>query len=260
MDTQNGAPALALAPDSEEREHGLAPGPIAEKVYVEAYAQALGKRIRELRGAMSRNDMADLMRVHVNTLGKFERGDSMPDAFQIMRMCEVGKRPIDWLITGHHEDHAAEPVHSTKAVEHGKYVYVPQFDIHASAGNGAFNDVEKVVSMRPFAVNYIRNTLQILHDDIALLTIAGSSSEPVLRSGDTIMVDRRDREVRAEGLHLLLVDDALLVKQVQRLPGRVLRVSSSNESYPPFEIKLEEESQANVDIVGRVRWGGVTFH
>ncbi|MDB5965439.1 MAG: putative phage repressor [Polaromonas sp.] len=260
MDTQTGAPGEAVATEVESAEYLSEPELTeAEERRRLAYAIALGRRIKQLRGETARTEFASKLGVHANTIGKFERGGSMPDAYLCQRMCELKGQSIEWLITGHHQEES-EPERSVTAVEHGKYVFVPLFDIQASAGHGAFNDVEKVVAMHPFHTDYIRSELHIAHNDIALLGIAGSSSEPVLRSGDTVMVDRRDRDVRAEGLHLLLMDDALLVKQVQRLPGRVLRVSSSNDRYPPFEMKLDEESQANVDIVGRVRWGGVTFH
>jgi len=238
---------------------GDADGPEYRDAQERAYSLALGERIRALRGKMSRSDLAHHLGIHVNTVGKFERGDSMPDAWLVHRMCELNGASVEWLITGH-DRAGAEPGRSITAVEQGSYIYVPLFDIQASAGNGAFNDLERVIAMRPFDIRYIRNDLHILHNEIALIGIAGSSSEPVLRSGDTVMVDRRDREVQAEGLHLLRIDDALLVKMVQRLPGRALRISSSNDKYQPFDIKINEDGQNDIDILGRVRWGGVTFH
>lgn len=252
MGTQNQVDAATLEGEDDSSHHG-------RSAVDRAYATALGVRIRTLRGKRPRQDLADDLRVHVNTLGKFERGDSLPDAMLIDRLCALTGASIEWVVTGR-ETSAFEPARNVKAVERGSYVFVPLFDVQASAGPGAFVDVERVVAMRPFDTGYIRNDLRILHNDIALLGITGSSSEPVLRSGDTVMVDRRDRDVQAEGLHLLRVDEVLLVKLVQRLPGRALRVSSTNDAFRSFDIKLDEEHQANVDILGRVRWGGVTFH
>jgi transcriptional regulator with XRE-family HTH domain len=250
----------------DTHKRGEEPSPVSDAealayrdVVADAYAAALGERIRALRGKMTRAELAGHLGVHVNTVGKFERGDSMPDAFLVHRMCALKGASIEWLITGH-DQVGGEPARSVTAVEHGSYIYVPLFDVQASAGNGAFVNVERVIAMRPFDTSYIRNDLHILHNEIALVGIVGSSSEPVLRSGDTVMVDLRDREVQAEGLHLMRIDDALLVKLVQRLPGRAFRISSSNEKYQSFDIRLEEEGQRDIDILGRVRWGGVTFH
>ncbi len=76
---------------------------------------------------------------------------------------------------------------------------------------------------------------------------------------DTAMVDLRSVEVFTEGVHVIRLDNALLVKKLQRLPGRVLRVSSENTDYAPFEIKGSEESERDFQIIGRVVWGGVTI-
>lgn len=222
------------------------------------FAVELGHRIRTMRGKRSRQDLADAVGVHVNTLGKFERGESMPDALLIRRLCSVTGRAIEWLITGE-DDGGMDPPKSVIAVERGKYLFVPLFDVQASAGPGAFVDVERVVAMRPFDINYIRGELRIPHNHVALLGVNGSSSEPVLRSGDTVMVDRKDQEVYAEGLHLLRFNDALLVKNVQRLPGQTLRVSSPNNVFQAFDIPIHAEAESDVVILGRVRWGGVTF-
>lgn len=249
MDTQQHVPEQTFSAGEEEGERDR------EQL---VYAVALGERIRILRGKRSRQELADLIGVHVNTVGKFERGASMPDAFLLNRLCAVSGRSIEWLVSGTEASGMDVPM-SLTAVEHGEYLFVPHFDVQASAGPGALVDVEKVIAMRPFELHYVREDLRIAHNELALLGVNGSSSEPILHSGDTVMVDRRDREVQAEGLHLLRMDDVLLVKLVQRLPGRALRISSRNEDFQPFDIKMDDAHDASVDILGRVRWGGVTF-
>lgn len=251
MGTQNEVDAPPPVGDEDASHHSRSAADVA-------YVFALGERIREVRGKRSRADLANKLHIHVNTLGKFERGESMPDALLVNRICTITGHSVEWLVTGR-ENAVGEPERSLVAVERGRYLYVPLFDVQASAGPGAFVDLERVVTMRPFDVNYIRGDLRIAHNEVALLGITGSSSEPALRSGDTVMVDRRDREVQAEGLHLLRIDDVLLVKMVQRLPGRALRVSSTNDAYQPFDIRMDGEDETNVNILGRVRWGGVTF-
>ena len=148
---------------------------------------------------------------------------------------------------------------SLRAIELDDYIYVPHFDMHVSAGPGAFHDLEQVVAMRPFEVGYVRNELGINHDEIAMCGVIGTSALPSLKPKDTIMVDLRDRQVMNEGMHILRLDDALMLKHVQRLPGKVLRVSSSNAEFKSFDIEAAEESQRDFEVIGRVRWGGVTF-
>jgi phage repressor protein C with HTH and peptisase S24 domain len=141
----------------------------------------------------------------------------------------------------------------------GDQVFVPLFALNVSAGNGAFNDEERVLDMRAFALDYVRNELRITHDELAMVNVVGNSMEPHIHSGDVVLVDRRDKEISVEGPHLVRVDGALLVKNVQRRPGGFLRVSSRNEEYEPFEINVMSEQLHDFEVLGRVRWAGVTF-
>lgn len=223
----------------------------------DAYAAALGDRIRKVRGSMSREELASRLGLHVNTLGKFERGVSVPDAYALIRLAAELHVSADWLLTGVEASTTVE--RSIFAVETADYVYVPHFSVQLSAGSGAFSDVEQVIAMRPFAVDFIRSDLGITHDELALVTIVGRSMEPVLHSKDTSLLDRRAREVITEGLHAIRLDGGLMIKTLQRLPGKVLRASSANAEYLPFDIALDDESDRDFEVLGRVRWAGVVF-
>ena len=223
----------------------------------DAYAAALGDRIRLARGRTPREELAARMDLHVNTLGKFERGISVPDAFVLVRLAAEMSVSAEWLLTGVESSTKVE--RSIYAVEAGDYVYIPHFDVQFSAGNGAFGDIERVIAMRPFAVEFIRSELGIHHNELALVTIVGRSMEPVLHSKDTSLLDRRAREVSTEGLHAIRLDGGLMIKTLQRLPGRLLRASSANAEYLPFDIPLEEDSGRDFEVLGRVRWAGVVF-
>jgi phage repressor protein C with HTH and peptisase S24 domain len=208
---------------------------------------------------MTREEFARKLDLHVNTIGKFERGLTVPDAFALLRMAEAGRCPAEWLLTG--EVRSTKVERSVHAVESGEYVYVPHFDVSVSAGNGVFCDVEQVIAMRPFEAAFIRVVLGIAHNELVLVSVVGNSMEPLLRSRDTTMLDLRDNDVHTEGIHAIRLDGALMLKKLQRLPGKVLRVSSANSEYAPFEIDgSDDESQRDFAVLGRVRWGGVTFN
>ena len=225
----------------------------------EAYAAALGERIRSCRRGMTREEFARRLDLHLNTIGKFERGVTVPDAFALLRIAEIGQCSPEWLLTGEERSTRIEP--TLHAVESNGYVYVPHFDVALSAGNGVFCDVERVIAMRPFDPNFIRNELGIAHNEVVLVSVVGNSMEPLLRSRDTTLLDLRAKDVHTEGIHAIRLDGALMLKMLQRLPGKVLRVSSSNPEYAPFEIDgSDDDSQRDFAVLGRVRWGGVTFN
>jgi phage repressor protein C with HTH and peptisase S24 domain len=114
--------------------------------------------------------------------------------------------------------------------------------------------------MRPFDARFIRYDLGISHNDIAMSMVVGVSMEPWLHSKDAVLTDLQDRDALTEGIHVVRLDGALLVKKLQRLPGKILRVSSYNQAYEPFDIQGHEDPDRDFAVLGRVRWAGVTFN
>jgi hypothetical protein len=58
--------------------------------------------------------------------------------------------------------------------------------------------------------------------------------EPTLRDSDEILVDRTPRPLRA-GIHVIRVDDVLLVKRLEAGAAGMIRVISDNPAYPRME-------------------------
>jgi len=74
--------------------------------------------------------------------------------------------------------------------------------------------------------------------------------EPTLRHGDEILVDRNWQPLR-DGIHVVRLDDAVLVKRLgMQGAGRIVLLSD-NPAYRPIECGLDE-----VTVVGRVVWKG----
>jgi len=226
------------------------------------YMRQFGQRCKLARGSMQVDDVASMIGVHRNTIWNIERGQSLPDAFELEVIAKAYKTTLVKLLEGVSDKapSASRIEKSVRAVEQDGFVYVPLFNIKVSAGNGAFSDIEAVITMRPFDANYIRYELGIAHNNIAMTTVIGTSMEPWLHSKDTVLTDLNDCEVVTEGVHIVRLDGALLVKKLQRLPGKVLRVSSFNPAYEPFDIQGHEDADRDFAVIGRVRWGGVTFN
>lgn len=74
--------------------------------------------------------------------------------------------------------------------------------------------------------------------------------EPTLRDGDEILVDRSPRPLRS-GLHVIRLDDVLLVKRLEPGSAGTLIIISDNPAYPRMERR-----RADVAVLGRVVWKG----
>lgn len=125
---------------------------------------------------------------------------------------------------------------------------VPRLPLGASAGPGAVAHGEAPIGQLRFSARWLKaNGL-----DPAMLSaiqVEGDSMDPTLRDGDEILVDRTPRPLRS-GVHVLRLDDVLLVKRVEPAGERV-HLISDNRAYPPLE-----RAAGEVEVIGRVVWKG----
>lgn len=64
------------------------------------FSVELGKRLASVRGTASQKDFARSIDIHKNTLGKYERGERVPDAWVLSQLHAVyGVSPL-WMLTG----------------------------------------------------------------------------------------------------------------------------------------------------------------
>ncbi|MEP7222061.1 MAG: S24 family peptidase [Novosphingobium sp.] len=145
------------------------------------------------------------------------------------------------------EEKNGVPGLDSPASRRGDWVEVPRLPLGASAGPGTFAHDEQPVDAFRFSTRWLRSQ----GFDPAMLSainVAGDSMEPLLRDGDEILVDRTPRPLR-DGIHVIRVGDALMVKRVQSgLPGRVV-LESENPAYRSIELPPED-----VAVIGRVVW------
>jgi len=129
----------------------------------------------------------------------------------------------------------------------GDWVDVPRLALGASAGPGTTAAEEQPIGAFRFSSRWLRGE----GFDPAMLSaivVAGDSMEPTLRDGDEILVDRSPRPLR-DGIHVVRVDDALLVKRIDTGRPGVMVLISDNPAYRSLELP-----PADVQVIGRVVW------
>ncbi len=130
---------------------------------------------------------------------------------------------------------------------------IPRLAVGASAGPGALADDEAPVAEIAFDEAWLRR-LGAGSDAVTMIRVEGDSMAPTLSDGDDILVAMHGGTgtPRRDGIHVLRMDDALIVKRLAFRPDGRLSVTSDNALYPSFP-DLAPES---VHIVGRVIWAG----
>lgn len=134
----------------------------------------------------------------------------------------------------------------------GSTVMVPRLRLGASAGPGAHAGTEDRAGQIGFESKWLRK-LTTSPDALSIIQVAGDSMIPTLGDGDDILVDGGDAADRLrDGIYVIRMDDALMVKRLSLRPAQRLSVLSDNPAYPGWP-DVEPDS---VTIIGRVVWAG----
>ena len=129
---------------------------------------------------------------------------------------------------------------------------VPRFRLGASAGPGAMPGSARPEDHIVFENKWLRQ-LSANPDALQIIQVEGDSMEPALGDGDDILVDTGDAGDRLrDGIYVIRMDDALLVKRLAPGPARKIAVMSDNAAYPSWP----EVKPSALTVIGRVIWAG----
>lgn len=216
----------------------------------------VGERLQHLREKQlkqSREKFIEGLDISPRTLSSYEKNETSPTAeFFEAVWAKYNKiltlDDFNWLLFGERSE----------GLPHGDYARVPLYDVEASAGGGAAVAGEEVLNVLAFRKDWLSTELRVSEKDLSLIFVSGESMEPTLRPGDMVLIVRQNGQPVEDGIYVVRLEDALLVKRLQRLPGGRLQVSSDNPAYKPFEIDVKT-SGGDFVIIGKVVWAGRRF-
>lgn len=144
------------------------------------------------------------------------------------------------------------PVRSRRQVVEG-FSAVTEIDVRASAGPGAFHEgLEEAKGVWLFPDPVIRHEFRARPEDLHVITVDGDSMEPLLSSGDRILIDTSQRVPVPPGIFVVWDGIGLVAKRVEHIPHSdptKVVIRSINPEYQTYERDAEE-----INIVGRVVW------
>jgi hypothetical protein len=131
---------------------------------------------------------------------------------------------------------------------------VKRHPVMVSAGPGAIVTEELGKPYFAFDERWLKALTPTVPANLSIVRVEGDSMAPTLNAGDDILVDLGDAGDRLrDGIYVLRIDDALVVKRIALNPvGRRLTVQSDNAAYPDWpDCGLDD-----IKPVGRVIWSG----
>ncbi|WP_227506822.1 S24 family peptidase [Marinobacter subterrani] len=130
------------------------------------------------------------------------------------------------------------------------YAFVPLYDAQCSAGDGAWNENSKVLTHLSFT-RYSLRKKGLTPEHLSAIRIDGDSMEPVLHSGDTVLIDHTRTTIEGEGIYVLLLNDHLYAKRLQSSFDGVV-IISENKQYQPVTVPRDRLNE--LEVIGRAVW------
>lgn len=132
------------------------------------------------------------------------------------------------------------------------YSFIPKYSAVAGAGE-SFETEAELQGMYAFRTDFLQRE-HINPKASAMLLVRGDSMEPLIKDGDTILIDQSDNLPKDGLIYAAALGDALMVKRFQRLPdGWRLRSENPDRGYTDV---TGDDFLDMLKVHGRVRWFG----
>ncbi|MDZ7759919.1 MAG: S24 family peptidase [Desulfovermiculus sp.] len=189
----------------------------------------------------SQTELARHLDVNRSAVTQAKERDSVPERW-VYKLARDFSLDPDWLsgkmqdvhpdATSWEEYHPVPQVEA-RLSEQGEFVYV-----HSKPGSGPY----------AFHVSWLQGKVNA--QSLVLLKAYGESMEPIILNGDNVLVDQAQREIISGRIYVVGIENSILIRRIERLPGRWMLLSS-NPNSPSTTLRGSEES---VRILGTVVW------
>lgn len=220
-------------------------------------AEAL--KIRDRTQAwLAREAGVDEATISATILRDSKRSEYAPD---FARALDVS---LHWLLTGEgNRDVLSEPAAALEGYRpndqspghlvtepsagSSRYVMIRRLTSAVSAGPGALNEHEEVQDYIAFRRDWLKRK-GLNSSQLVVVEVEGESMSPTLESGDIILVNVIDREVRDGMIYAFRSHQDVRVKRFQRSATGGITISSDNKSprYRDEELSIDQIGRAHV--------------
>lgn len=242
-------------------------------------------RLKSLYGASSLTELADHLDTPLPTVKGWSQRQSVP--LSVLVTAAVDRKcSLDWLVGLVHDPGALrhvprskglnqsvtrEPVSKVFAVQESGTSSTSVLSLRTPDGPMEFHFVphlnpmgdtqavtrypapdSRVLGDIAFQAGWMARNLGRVGEGFAVVEMSGTSMEPTIYPGDTMVVDRTQRAVESGGLFALRLGTEVVVRRLQRMISGTIKVLCDNEAFSPEVVPPEAEIQ--LDIIGRVVW------
>lgn len=142
--------------------------------------------------------------------------------------------------------------HAVEASTDDEFADVRRLDVKVAAGHGSVPYLEEELGALKFRRDFLRS-IGVSEGNAVVVTVTGASMEPTIAHGAVLLVNRANREPRANAIYVFhLQGNGLVVKRVVKSGGQWLARSDNDdrEAFPDFAF------DEGATLIGRAVWMG----
>ena len=204
---------------------------------------ALMKRILDATGISSQSELANELGINRSGITHARNNNRIPDKWIVKLYRNFGFNP-HWIETG-----IGNVFMQTESGGDVDFKTIPKVAARLSAGTGSFDCEETVTDYLSFQTRWLSGKGSA--EDMVAMEVFGQSMEPVIKEGDTVLIDQSQKNILAGAIYAVGVEDTILIKRLEKHPNKLV-LCSDNKNYD--SIYLEREETDKVRIIGKVIW------
>ena len=195
-------------------------------------------RIMDATGISSQAELAKELGINRSGITHARNKNHIPDNWIVKLFRRFRVNP-DWVDTG------KGPVFFDRkhADDDSEFRRIPKVAARLSAGTGSFEcdpDISQFLSF-PSAWLARKGSAAAM----VAMEVFGQSMEPLIREGDTVLIDQSQTRIMAGAIYAVGVDDTILVKRLEKHPDALV-LCSDNKDFSPIHLDIHALEKVRV--------------
>jgi len=203
-------------------------------------------RLMDATGISSQSELARELGINRSGITHARNKNHIPDKW-IIKLYRRFKVSPEWIDTGKGPVfHKPNPVGERDDQD---FKPIPKVAARLSAGTGSFECDQDVSEYLSFPSAWLARKGSAAA--MVAMEVFGRSMEPLIREGDTVLIDQSQTRIMAGAIYAVGVDDTILIKRLEKHPDALV-LCSDNMDFTP--IHLDAHTLDKVRVLGRVIW------
>lgn len=211
-------------------------------------------RLKSLYGVISNMELAKKLGKSQSAISGAKMRGQIPPLWLVKAVNTFGVT-LQWLSTGEGPmrlgESGGESSQGSRKGE-GDILYVPVVEAVLAAGLDGFEVSGANEPPYAFQADFLRRKGDPAR--MALMRVAGNSMEPVIRSGDMVLIDQSRTTLTPGNPYAVSVEEMVFIRLASAMPGKIILHSMNRELHPSLEVDTRGNARSSVRVLGRCVW------